>query len=168
MNPNPLIETSSPVLKGALVDLDATVFLVIGIFLLFYLLLRFALFRPVLRLLDERQARIEGTRKLAQELREKAMEATRQYEALLKEARAQGAELKLSLRQEGQRLERELVDEVRRETEAQLVAGKAELQAEMERAAAELEREVAALSRAAAARLLGRPVGPGEGRRTVS
>ena len=149
-------------------DLDATLFILIGIFLVLYIILRFTLFRPILRLLDERQARIEGTRKVAEELRERAEEAAREYQALLKEARAKGAELKLSLRQEGQRLERQLVDEVHRETEAQLSAGKAELQAEAERATAQVQREVAALSREAAARLLGRPVGPGEGRRTPS
>lgn len=81
------------------------------------------------------------------------------YEAFLRESRQKGAELKSALRQEGQRIERQILEEVRQETDARLAAGKAELRAEMERAALALEREAEGLAREMASRLLGRPVG---------
>lgn len=167
MTPSLLPTFSEPPLRAALVDVDGTLFLFMGIFLSLYLVLRYALFRPVLRVLDERERRIEGSKAEAKEMQQRAEEAYAQYEAFVREARQKGGELKTALRQEGQRIERALLDEVRRESEAQLSAGKAELRAEMERAAATLGREAEAMAQDVAARLLGRPVGSTQERRSA-
>jgi len=156
-----------PVAKAALIDIDATLFVLLGLFLLLYVFLRVALFRPVLRVFDEREKRIEGAKAEAREMQEKATTALFQYEAFLKEARAQGAQDREALRVEGQKLAREIVDVVRKETSAELAKGKAVLQAELATAQASIDREAAALAQQAATRLLGRPVRAIETNRTV-
>src|SRR5262249_22490389 len=92
-----------PILPSALVDVDATLFVLIGVFLALYLFLRFALFRPVLKVLDERDRRIEGTKLEAQAMQERTQKTLAEYEAFVREARSKGAELRAALRQEGQR-----------------------------------------------------------------
>jgi F-type H+-transporting ATPase subunit b len=149
----------APVARAALVDIDATLFVLIGIFLFLYVFLRVALFRPVMRVLEERERRIEGAKAEARRMQERADKVLAEYEAFVRDARNKGAELRATLRQEGRDVEREILAEVRRETAAQLAEGKAALRAEMERAATALEMEVAAIAQNAAARLLGRPVG---------
>jgi F-type H+-transporting ATPase subunit b len=168
MGPSPLDLVGTAIARAALVDIDATLFILIGVFLFLYLVLRITLFRPVLRVLDERERRIEGAKAEARAMQERAEQALSQYEAFVREARSQGAELKAALRQEGQRIERTLLDEVRRETEGQLAQGKAELRAEMERQAAILSREAEALARRAAERLLGRSLRADDGPRSIS
>ena len=156
-----------PVVKAALIDVDATLFVLLGLFLLLYVFLRGALFRPVLRLFEEREKRIEGVKVEAREMQEKATAALAQYETFLREARTQGVLEKEALRQEGHRLAREIVDAVRKETAAELAKGKAALHAELATAQAAIDRETAALAQQAATRLLGRPVRAIESQRTV-
>ena len=167
MMPSPLILSDLPVLRAALVDVDATLFVVLGLFLLFYVFLRVALFRPVLRLFDEREARIDGAKHEAKDMQERATKALTQYEAFVREARAQGQVEKEALRQEGQRVAREILDEVRREASAEVAKSKAELQAELAVATAAIDREAHALAREAATRLLGRAVRAESPGRTV-
>jgi F-type H+-transporting ATPase subunit b len=166
MNPVLHFLTDVPVVRGALVDLDPTLFLLLGIFLLLYVFLRFTLFRPVLRVLEERERRIEGAKAEARRMQERADQALAEYNEFVREARNKGAELRVALRQEGLRIEREILAEVRRETARQLAEGKAVHRAEMERAMATLEHEVATLAQQAARRLLGRPVGAADERQS--
>ena len=58
------------------------------IVLLFYLLLRFTFFLPLVRTMDERSARTEGARREAEASQAAAREKTRAYEEALRKARA--------------------------------------------------------------------------------
>jgi F-type H+-transporting ATPase subunit b len=58
------------------------------IVLLFYLLLRFTFFLPLVRTMDERSARTEGARREAEASQSAAREKTRAYEEALRKARA--------------------------------------------------------------------------------
>ena len=58
------------------------------IVLLFYLLLRFTFFQPLVRTMDERSARTEGARREAEASQAAAREKTRAYEEALRKARA--------------------------------------------------------------------------------
>ena len=58
------------------------------IVLLFYLLLRFTFFVPLMRTMDERSARTEGARREAEAGQAAAREKTRAYEEALRKARA--------------------------------------------------------------------------------
>jgi F-type H+-transporting ATPase subunit b len=158
MLPSLLPTIDEPLCRAALVDVDATLFIIIALFLALYLFLRFALFRPVLRLFEERERRIEGAKQEARDMQDRAAKALAQYEEFVREARAQGAAEKEALRQEGQRVARALIDEVRKETAAEIAKGRAVLQAEIADATASIDREAEVLAREAATRLLGRPV----------
>ena len=172
MNPSlflldPMRTVDAPLAKAALIDVDATLFILLGMFLLLYVFLRVALFRPVLRVFAERERRIEGAKAEAREMQDKALSALAQYDTFLRAARAEGAQEKEALRVEGQRLARDIVDAVRKETAAELTKGKAALHAELAVAQAAIDREVATLGQQAATRLLGRPVRPIDPQRTV-
>lgn len=58
------------------------------IVLLFYLLLRFTFFLPLVRTMDERSARTEGARREAEASQAAAREKTHAYEEALRKARA--------------------------------------------------------------------------------
>lgn len=160
LSASPLHPLDPCLAKAALVDVDATLFVFLGLFLALYVFLRFALFRPVLRVFEEREKRIEGAKAEAKEMQERAQKALVEYETFLREARTQGAAEKESLRQQGQQLSRELLDQVRKETASELAKGKAALHAELAKAQSSIDAEAATLAQRAAERLLGRAVAP--------
>jgi len=58
------------------------------ILLLFYVLLKYTFFNPLLRVMDERKARTEGARRAADEAQAAAREKMQAYEEALRKARA--------------------------------------------------------------------------------
>ncbi|MCD6291970.1 MAG: ATP synthase F0 subunit B [Deltaproteobacteria bacterium] len=66
-----------------MIDLNATLFIQWGIFVSLMVFLHFFLFKPVLRVIDARQAKIEGTFAGAQELKDKASQDQVEYQAKL-------------------------------------------------------------------------------------
>src|SRR5260370_17446394 len=55
----------------------------------FYLFLRWAFFAPITHVMAERGKRIEGARREAEELRKSAQEETREYQDVIRKARAE-------------------------------------------------------------------------------
>jgi len=116
------------------------------------------LFRPVFRVLDERAAKIEGTRVRAARIEREADQALERYEGAVRDTREQA---------EQQRRAR--LDEARGELQHTTAAARGEAEAEIERARHGLEASYQAarqalraqsedLARQAAARVLGRPL----------
>jgi len=100
------------------------------IVLIFYFVLRFLFFRPLLKVMDEREARTIGAKKAAELAQAAAAEKIKQYEDALKHARA-----KVYAEQEAER--KKLLDEraaVLREARAKAAA---EVSAAKQRIAAE-------------------------------
>jgi F-type H+-transporting ATPase subunit b len=135
------------------------------IILLFYFILRAIFFRPLLRVLAERDARTVGAQKAAQQAQAAAAAKARQYQDALKQARAQ-----VYAEQEGARKrlldERtELIKEARAAALAQVSAAKARIAAEVAAARREIEATIAQLSAEIARRILRTPPRPGSSRR---
>src|SRR5580700_4075680 len=94
------------------------------IILLFYFILRAIFFRPLLRVLAERDARTVGAQKVAEQAQAAAAEKAKQYQDALKQARAQ-----VYAEQEGARKKvlderAAVIKEARTEAAAQVAAGK--------------------------------------------
>lgn len=133
--------------------------LLLGLLIFFLLLvapLNALLFRPLLRTLDARADRINGTRERAERLNSQSLELRTRYESALREGR-DAAE-----RSRRERIEEARVDfqgrtgEARADAEQRIEASRSELSASLEQARSQLSQQARELAREAAARVLGR------------
>src|SRR4051794_36832523 len=98
---------------GVTVDLDLSLFVQLGFFLVLLFVLKPTLFDPMMRLFEEREKRIDGTRHQATKEDERSAKALAKYEAILAKAREAGAAERDVLRAEGLKREAELMAQVR-------------------------------------------------------
>ncbi|MBV8856006.1 MAG: ATP synthase F0 subunit B [Acidobacteria bacterium] len=96
------------------------------------------LFKPVLRTLNDREARTHGRSDEARETIRKVGESLSRYENSLRQARAEGYSLLERQQSEANGERQRRIAEVRREVEEQLGQEKNEIQAQAERARATL------------------------------
>jgi F-type H+-transporting ATPase subunit b len=130
------------------------------IILLFYFILRAIFFKPLLKVMAERDARTVGARKAAEAAQAAAAEKTKQYQEALKQARA-----KVYAEQEAARKKilderAELVKEARAKASAQVVGAKERIEGELAAARRDLEAGVAQLSAEIVRRILQAPPRP--------
>jgi F-type H+-transporting ATPase subunit b len=131
------------------------------IILLFYFILRAIFFKPLLRVMAERDARTVGAQKAAELAEAAAVEKTKQYQDALKQARAQ-----VYAEQEAER--KKLLDErtaliktARTAAMAQVAAAKERVTSEVDTARREIDATVGQLSAEIARRILQSPLRPG-------
>jgi F-type H+-transporting ATPase subunit b len=145
--------SSAPVL-----DVDATLFIYLGVFWLLFFMLRATVFRPAMDLFDEREKAIDGAKLEAKKIEGEADEKLASFEHELAKVRTEAGTERDRLRAEGVRLERTLTDKVRTETE-QMVR---DAERRMADEAARVRKDIAAsspiLARQIAEKLLGREV----------
>ncbi|MBN2358356.1 MAG: hypothetical protein JXR83_02825 [Deltaproteobacteria bacterium] len=140
-------------------ELNVTLLIQLAVFLFAMLWLSLLLFRPLLRLLEEREKRIAGTRREAAAMTAANEEKLKGIGVRIDEARALAYEQRRALRAEGQKIYAETVERARQETQQQLERAHAEIAAARDRARAELQSESQRLADSIVARLLDRPEG---------
>lgn len=138
------------------VDIDNTVFIQAGLFLLLLAILHPLLFKPWLEVRDRRAARIGGALDEAAKLREAAEEREADYEARLAKARDDAMSLRSDRRRTAEEEEATILGEARREAAKQLAETKAKLSDEVEGARGDLAGKVDALADDISKRVLGR------------
>ena len=143
---------------GVNVDLDASLLVQIALFVVLLVILKPLLFEPMLKLFEEREKRIEGTRREASKEDERSAKALAKYEAILGKARDAGAAERDALRAEGTRKEAETMARVRAVTATTIEQGRASIASEAKNARTALASEASSLARAIATRVLGREV----------
>jgi F0F1-type ATP synthase membrane subunit b/b' len=139
-----------------LLDLDGTVFIALGIFLVTLLVLWQFLWKPYLRVRDERVARTEGARAQAGELDQLAAARIVKVEAALAEARRQGQAEVASLRRDAQAKEQQVLAEAQEAARRMLAEARGQLDATLAREKAALEPESQRLAQLMAEKALGR------------
>lgn len=144
------------ILSGALIDFDGTFFFVLIIFGLLFVALQATLFKPFLKLVEARENAIEGARAEAKRMQKEAKEKSKKFDEELRKVRVEAGTERDRLRQEGQRLERQILDRVREETQQALSAAEAEMKREAARVRSTLEQNVPLMGQAVASRLLGK------------
>ncbi len=139
-------------------DIDATAFVQIGLFVVLFLMLKPMLFDPMLKLFEEREKRIEGNISKARKIDEESAKAKAEYEDVLNDARRSGSAEREKIKNEGLKQEADLLANVRRETA--LVAEDNRKKAEKDLAVAreQLGKDSAALAGQLAGIVLGREV----------
>ena len=150
--------TSALLSGGALIDLDGTIFVQLAIFFIAFFILRALVFQPMMKLFDAREEAIEGARREAREMTKEAAEKGESFEDEMRKVRLEAGEDRDKLRADGQRLERELLDKVRTETHATMLAAEKKMNAEADAVRTEMKTQVPLLAKQIATQLLGREV----------
>jgi F-type H+-transporting ATPase subunit b len=135
------------------VDLPKLLFQVINFLILLYLLNRF-LFKPVLRLLDEREARIKKGLEDAEAAARDRQLAEAEREAAVTEARKEAQSMLARANKIAEDTRSEILGEARSEADKLVERAREEITAEKERAMAELRTHVANLALDAAGKLV--------------
>lgn len=120
---------------------DGTLFIHIALIITMVFVLNRFLFRPVGRVLSEREARTHGRMNEARETLRRVMESLSQYESSLRQARAEGYSLLEQQQAEAYGERQRKVASVRKEVEVQIEEQKMEIRAQAERARVTLEEE---------------------------
>jgi F-type H+-transporting ATPase subunit b len=141
-----------------LIDVDQTVFVQLGIFLLLALVLSRLLWRPYLRVRGERVTRVEGYRQEALRLEADAAERLARAEAALTEVRRVGAGERAVARAEAQAREQTLLAEATAEAQRTLAAARERLEASLVIERGKLVAQAGEVARVAARKILGREV----------
>lgn len=116
------------------------------------------LWRPLLRVLDERRERIEGTRARAQKVAAEAEDVLGRYQHAVEQARRAAEGDRRGVIDGARQGQMEITGDARRSADAEVAAARARVASSVEQARSELERAAHELARDAAARVLGRPL----------
>jgi F-type H+-transporting ATPase subunit b len=139
---------------------------VINFGILFFVLWKF-LFPPVLKMLDERQARIRESMERAEALREESTRGAEAVKAQLDEARREGQKIINNANQIAERIRTERTQQAQAEYDTILRRAQEDAAREREQAFAELRQQVADLAVMAAERIIQRQLDPATQRQLV-
>jgi len=139
-----------------LLDVDGTVFVMLGIFLLLLLILWQFLWKPYLRVRDERVARVEGAREKAAKLEADAATRLSRIESALAEARRAGMAENNQMRLVAQEREQQLLAEAQQAAHKLLVQARAQIDATLVTEKAMLQKHTDSLAQQIAEKTLGR------------
>ncbi len=114
--------------------------------------------KPLLGVLDQRSARIEGTRKRAGEVGAQAETVLGRYRAAVEQARKQAEELRKGALENARGDQARILAEARKAAESEVVAARTGVAGALASARVTLRGQGEALAREAAARVLGRPL----------
>ncbi len=139
-----------------MLSLDLTIlYQIIGFFVLLIILSKF-LFKPVLKVMEERDRQTTGTLKMAEDIEKEVAEGRAAYEKKLLEARVKGGEVRGKLKEEALAEEKKLLEAAGKEVSAELSLMRKKIAGEKDSAIKELTAETKTISREIAGRLLER------------
>lgn len=137
---------------------DGTLFLHIAIILVMIFVLNRTLFKPINRILEERERRTRGRSGEAHEILQRVEGSVSQYERTLREARAESYRLLEQQRAEAMSVRQQRLSGVREETEQLIEVEKNALKAQAAEARATLEGEARHMAASISSHILGRTV----------
>lgn len=159
-----LLNVSSAIAAGAavkdppLIDLDSTVFLQLGVFLITAVVLSKFLFKPFLAVRAEREAGIEGARAEALRLDEESKVRLSEYESALGKAKASAHDERKAIAHRARAEEHEISEAARQATQAVTDAARSTLERQATQAKAQLDARTLEIARTIARKILGREV----------
>ena len=134
----------------------SVIFVIVAIVVLAVVLDR-VLFKPLVRVMRERESAVQSALELAESATARAQAATAEFDANVAAARADLYKQMDERRKAAESYRQDLVAQTRAEVGAQLAGAKAELEAQTAQARATLEAEAEELGRDIASKVLGRP-----------
>jgi F-type H+-transporting ATPase subunit b len=142
-----------------MISLDISVVYQIIIFVLLWLILSELLFKPYLRVLEERERRTSGARHDSGELEIEGGRLKAEYEQKIAEARSAGTQVRDAIVQEGRQERERLLQQAREEAAVTLETARRDVQTQLERERARLASEVTEVAHDMVSKVLGRRVG---------
>jgi F-type H+-transporting ATPase subunit b len=139
-----------------LIDVDGTLFLQLGLFILMWAVLSAVLFRPYLKMRAERARGIDGARHEAHRMEERARAIVADYDGRLARAKLRAQEERAQLTSEAATRERQLLGHAREEAHRAIEVARTKIAADAAAARAELELKSRDLARMMAKKILGR------------
>ena len=124
-------------------------------FLILFVALRFLLWKPMLKMLNERKQRIAQGLEDAEQARRDRERAQAEYEERIKQAEQEREKILARAAEEGEGARAETLAQARAQAEQIVAEGKETVEQERQQMLAELRSQVAALSIAAANKLIG-------------
>lgn len=125
-------------------------------FILLLVILRAVAYKPIMRMLDERSARIRESMERAEEIKNQAARTEEEFARRLAEARRESQEIIGQAEKIADRLRQDEVDKTRQQLEALRTKALDDIALERERAVTDLRKQVADLAILAAGRAVGR------------
>jgi len=140
-------------MEGIGINLPLLVAFVINFVILFGLL-SIVLYKPVLKMLDERQAKIKESLEQAEQIKEEVARSDEQIKANLKTAHKEGQALIAQAAQIGERLTEEAKEKARQEAGSLIAKAHAEIGRERDKAIDELRKEFVDIAILAAEKMI--------------
>jgi F-type H+-transporting ATPase subunit b len=141
-----------------LLDVDGTLFVQFGLFLLCMLILTHFLWRPYLKVRAERVSRVEGHKEEARRLEAEAAIRLNRVEAELAEARRAGSAERARVRSEAVAREQKILAAAQGEAQKALGEARGRIEAALTKERASIASRAEALGLEAAERILGRRI----------
>jgi F-type H+-transporting ATPase subunit b len=136
---------------------DGTLFVHIAIILLMIYVLNRTLFKPINRVLDERDRRTRGSSNESKDILRRVDENLSRYERSLREARAESYRLLEQQRAAAMRVRQGKIEEVREKAARSIEQEKSLIRAQTEEARKSLEEEARRVAASVSTQILGRP-----------
>lgn len=154
----PMLLTLASAAEHPMIDIDLTAFVQFGIFVVMALASTQLLFKPYLRMREERDAGMDGARKDAENLSAEADAKLADYEEKLASARARAQEERRKIRADAAEHLQTITTEARSAAQEAMDAATNKVKSETETARAELMPKADALATEIVSKLLGRTV----------
>ena len=147
---------------GNIISPDGSLVLVLILFIIFVFVLNRILFRPIGRVLDERQTRTEGAANEARAARRRYEAKLAEYETTIRQARAEGYRRSEQERAGALEERRKLIEAAKQNTNEQIAHARSEIQEQVARARTALASESRQIADRISRTVLGRTVGGAE------
>jgi len=141
-----------------MIEINQSLVIQIVNFIIFLWILNYLIFKPIVRVLNERRERIEGTSEKARLMEAEIQKKLEEYEAKIQEAKGQAANEKERVRRQGEDLAKEIVERARTEMARDIPIIRKQIAGEAERVKGELEQRAQEMAREIACRVLGREI----------
>lgn len=136
-----MIDIAAPTspLLGIYLDLDGTFLVQLVVFWFVFGFLYVTLVKPYLKVVDEREEGIGGSREDAAEMEQRAETLEDEYEEKMRQARREAQEVRQSLRNQGKQEQKEMFEEVREELRDKIESERETIEGQVEQARSDLE-----------------------------
>lgn len=140
-------------MEGIGINLQLLVAFLIN-FIILFVLLSFILYKPVLKMLDERQARVKASMEQAEQIKEQATHTQEEIKVQLEAARKEGQAIIAQATQLGEKLKEEAKERTQKEAEVIIAKAQVEIQQERDKAIDELRKEFSNIAILAAEKVI--------------
>lgn len=139
-----------------MINVDVTLFIQMANFLLLLVLMNLVLYRPIRRLVAQRNELVSKQRAGIDKAESEAQRAIREFEERLKAARAAGREKVQEMKEAAYRVEKDLLSQAAEEAAREVQAVRERIQKEIGQVRTQLQAQIQVFSKDMAQRILGR------------